>query len=108
MNFINYAEMAALSNEGMAETEITSSTSNGTTTTTIYAGSPFVKNVAATPPYSTNANGDLLEDGGSVTGQLTWKISRTIIIDNGTTTTISKTWAEGAWADRATLTYKNL
>ena len=106
MNFINYAEMAAFANEGMAETEITSSTSNGTTTTTIYAGSPFVKNEPATQPYATNANGDLLQDGGSVVSVETWKIRRTVITDNGTTTTVQNQWAEGAWADRATLTYK--
>lgn len=106
MNFINYSEMAAFANEGMAETEITSSTSNGTTTTTIYSGSPFVKNAPATQPYAHNANGDLLQDGGSVIGQTTWKIRRTVITDNGTTTTVQNQWAEGAWADRATLTYK--
>lgn len=106
MNFINYAEMAGYASEGFAKTEITSSTSNGTTTTTIYAGSPFVKNVPSTQPYPTNANGDLLQDGGSVVSVETWKIRRTVITDNGTTTTIQNQWAEGAWADRASLTYK--
>lgn len=108
MNFINYAEMAGFANEGMAETEITSSTSNGTTTTTIYAGSPFVKNAPASQPYAKNANGDLLQDGGSVVSVETWKIRRTVIIDDGTTTTVQNRWAEGAWADRASLTYKYL
>lgn len=106
MNFINYAEMAGFANEGMAETEITAATSNGTTTTTIYAGSPFVKNAPATQPYTHNANGDLLQDGGSVVSVETWKIRRTVIVDNGTTTTVTQKWAEGAWADRTSLTYK--
>ena len=106
MNFINYSEMAAFTNEGMAVTEITSSTSDGTTTTTIYAGSPFFKNVPATPPYETNANGDLLQDGGSVVSVETWKIRRTVIVDDGTTINIQNQWAEGAWEDRASLTYK--
>lgn len=106
MRFINYAEMAGFANEGMALTEITSSTSNGTTTTTIYAGSPFVKNAPASQPYAHNANGDLLQDGGSVVSVETWKIRRTVITDDGTTTTVQNQWAEGDWADRASLTYK--
>lgn len=109
MNFINNAEMAGLVSEGMAETEVITTTSGSTTTTTVYAGCPFVKNQPVTPPYDVNSNGDLLQDGGSVVSVELWKIRRTVVVDNGSgTTTVTNKWAEGAWADRATLTYKYL
>ena len=105
MNFINNAEMAGFLSD-MAETEITKTESNGVTTTTIYAGCPSTKTEQAQPPYTKNANGDLLEDGGTTVTVAVWKIRRTIVVDNGTTTTVQNQWAEGAWADRASLTYK--
>lgn len=108
MNFINNAEMAALVDAGMAETEVTKSTANGVTTTTIYAGCPSSKTSQAQPPYAKNANGDLLADGGTVVTTPIWKIRRTIVTENGDTTTVSTKWAEGAWNDRTTLNYKYL
>ena len=75
MNFINNAEMAALVDAGMAETEVTKTTVDDVTTTTIYAGAPY---------------------------------RRTVVVEDGDTTHITVTWAEGAWDDRATLTYKYL
>lgn len=108
MNFINYSEMAAFMDAGMAKTEITTATANDTKTTTIYAGAPFRKAVQDTPPFEKNANGDLLEDGGSTTTVETWKIRKTIVTEVGTTTTIENAWAEGNWSDRASLTYQYL
>lgn len=107
MNFINYAEMAGYLSD-MAETEVTKTESNGVTTTTIYAGTPFRATVNDTPPFQQNANGDLLQDGGSITTVERWKIRRTVVVDNGTTTTVTNKWAEGAWDNRASLTYQYL
>lgn len=91
MNFINYSELAGLSSEGFDKQEITSSTDSGTTTTTVYAG----KSCLTDPSAAT--------DGLNV-----WKIKRTVIVDDGSATTITETWAEGSWTDRASLTYKYL
>lgn len=91
MRFINNAEMAGLVGEGFSKQEITSSTSNGTTTTTIYGGKAPVTD----PSAGTDDN----------TG---WKIQKTVIVDNGTTTNITVTWAVGSWTNRASLTYKYL
>ncbi len=91
MNFINNAEMAALVPEGFAKQEITSAESNGTTTTTIYGGKPNIND----PSASTDDRTD-------------WKIRRTVVVEDSTTTTVTVTWAEGSWTDRATLTYKYL
>ena len=90
MNFINNVEMAGFG-EGFAKSEIAAVTSNDTTTTTIYAGTPN-----RTDPSPAT-------DAASV-----WKIKRTVIVDDGTTTTITETWAEGSWDNRASLTYKYL
>lgn len=91
MNFINNAERAGLSSEGFDKQEITSSTSSGTTTTTVYSGkSGYTDPSAAT---------DNLEN---------WHIRRTVIVEDGTTTTITTTWAEGSWTNRESLTYKYL
>lgn len=91
LNFINNAEMAGFVSEGFAKQEITSSTSSGTTTTTIYAGKPRLIDPAASTDDDTG-----------------WKIMRTVIVDDGTATSITTTWAEGAWTNRASLTYKYL
>lgn len=93
MNFINNSEMAALVSEGMAETEVTVSTSNDVTTTTIYAGAPFRRTV---------------RNGENTSTQEVWKIRRTIVVEDGGTTTITSKWAEGSWTNRASLTYKYL
>ena len=93
MNFINNAEMGALVAAGMAETEVAKTTTNGVTTTTIYAGAPFRKTV---------------QTGDQVASTVVWKIRRTVIVEDGDTTTVTNTWAEGAWDDRTTLTYKYL
>lgn len=91
MHFINNSEMAALSSEGFDKQEITSSTSSGTTTTTVYQGKSRL-----TDPSATTDSLDV------------WKIKRTVIVDNGSTTDITETWAEGSWTNRASLTYKYL
>ena len=91
MNFINYSEMAGLVSEGFAKQEITSSTSSGTTTTTIYGGKP-----RSTDPSASTDN-----DTG-------WRVMRTVIVDDGTSTQITTTWATGSWTNRASLTYKYL
>lgn len=93
MNFINNAEMAALVDAGMAETEVTKTTVDDVTTTTIYAGAPYRRTVY---------------DGGNANTEEVWKIRRTVIVEDGDTTTVTNTWAEGAWDDRTTLTYKYL
>lgn len=85
--------MAALVDAGMAETEVTKATVDDVTTTTIYAGAPFHRTVY---------------DGGVAATEEVWKIRRTVIVEDGDTTTITNTWAEGAWDDRTTLTYKYL
>lgn len=108
MNFINYAEMAGLVDAGMAETEVIKTTENGANITTIYAGYPSSKTSQAQPPYAKNANGDLLTDGGTVVTTPVWKIRRSIVTENGDTTTVSTKWAEGAWDDRANLNYQYL
>lgn len=108
MNFINLSEMAALVGEGMAKTEITESTSGSVKTTTIYAGSPIRNTVQKVPPYATNANGDQLANGGDTATVVSWRIRRTIVVENGTTTNIENKWAEGAWNQRASLNYQNL
>lgn len=94
MNFINNAEMAALVDAGMAEIEVTKTTVGAVTTTTIYAGAPFRRIV---DEGSDNAHTEAV-----------WKIRRTVIVEDGDTTTVTNTWAEGAWDDRTTLTYKYL
>lgn len=91
MHFINNAEMAGLVGEGFSRQEITSSTSEGTTTTTIYGG----KAPLTDPSATTDDNTD-------------WKIRKSVIVDNGTTITVQNTWAEGSWTNRASLTYKYL
>ena len=88
-NFINNAELAGLAAEGFARQEVTTSTSNGTKTTTIYAGKPNVR--------STDASTDDRTD---------WTICRTVVVDDGTTTNVTVTWAEGSWTNRASLTYQ--
>lgn len=93
MNFANISEMAALVSEGMAETEVTTDTANDVTITTIYAGAPFRRTI---------------HNGETVTTEEVWKIRRTVVVDDGKVTTITNTWAEGAWAYRTTLTYKYL
>ena len=94
MNFINNAEMAALVDAGMAETEVTKTTVDDVTTTTIYAGAPHRRIVDA--------------GGDNTHTEAVWKIRRTVIVEDGDTTTVTNTWAEGAWDDRTTLTYKYL
>ena len=94
MNFINNAEMAALVDAGMAETEVTKATVGDVTTTTIYAGAPYRRTVDA--------------GGDNAHTEEVWKIRRTIVVDSGNTTTVSSRWAEGDWNDRATLTYQYL
>lgn len=94
MNFINNAEMAALVAAGMAETEVTKATVDDVTTTTIYAGAPTRETV--------NQNGD------NTHTMEVWRIRRTVIVEDGDTTTVTNTWAVGAWDDRTTLTYKYL
>ena len=94
MNFINNAEMAALVDAGMAETEVTKTTVDDVTTTTIYAGAPYRRTVDA--------------GGDNTHTEEVWKIRRTVIVEDGDTTTVTNTWAEGAWDDRTTLTYKYL
>ena len=108
MNFINYAEMAGYASEGFAKTEVTKSTSGETSTTTIYEGSPAQKTQYDAPPFQKNANGDQLTDGGDTTTVETWKIRRTVIIDDGTTIEATAQWAEGDWTARRQLTYKYL
>lgn len=108
MNFINFSELAALVTEGMARTEIVTTTSGTTKTTTIYTGAPFRKVVNDTPPFTHNANGDPLEDGGTTATVVRWKIRRTIVIEDGDTTLVENTWAEGTWPQRANLTYQYL
>lgn len=108
MNFINFSELAGFVDAAFAETEIIAATSSGTKTTTIYAGSPFRKSVNDTPPFAANANGDLLQDGGDTTTVLTWKIRRTMVVEDAEKTIVTQQWAEGAWADRASLTYQYL
>lgn len=93
MNFINNAEMAALVDAGMAETEVTKTTANDVTTTTIYAGAPFR---------------EARQDGENFSTVVVWKIRRTVIVDAGDTTKVSTRWAQGDWEDRATLTYQYL
>lgn len=90
MNFINHTEMASFC-EGFAKTEVTSLTSNDTTTTVIYGGTPRL-----TDPSSSTDSRDV------------WRIRRTVIVENGTTTNVTVTWAEGSWTNRASLTYKYL
>lgn len=94
MNFINNAEMAALVDAGMAETEVTKTTVDDVTTTTIYAGAPSRRTVDA--------------GGDNTHTEAVWKIHRTVIVEDGDTTHITVTWSEGAWDDRTTLTYKYL
>ena len=91
MHFINNAEMAGLVSEGFSRQEITSSNSEGTTTTTIYGGKAPLTDPSATTDDNTG-----------------WKIQKSVIVDNGTTITIQNTWAEGSWTNRASLTYKYL
>ena len=91
MHFINNAEMAGLVSEGFDLTEVTTVESGSTTITTIYGG----KCGRQDPSSSTQA----LD---------VWKIRRTIISEDGNTTKIEKTWAEGAWENRESLTYKYL
>lgn len=94
MNFINNTEMAALVDAGMAETEVTKATVGDVTTTTIYAGAPYRRTVDA--------------GGDNAHTEEVWKIRRTVVVEDGDTTTVTNTWAEGAWDDRATLTYQYL
>ncbi len=91
MHFINNAEMAGLVSEGFDLTEVTTVESGSTTVTTIYGG----KCDRQDPSIGTQA----LD---------VWKIRRTIISEDGNTTKIEKTWAEGAWENRESLTYKYL
>ena len=92
MYFINNAEMAALSSEGWNKKVITSSTENGVTETIIYCG----KSRLLDPD---NRQTELDEH---------WKIKKTRIVSDATTTTIIETWAEGSWFNRENLTYKYL
>ena len=108
MNFINYSELSGFVDAGFAETEITKETDGDVTTTTIYAGAPTQKVVHDTPPFSQNTNGDLLQDGGETTTQEVWKIRRTIVVEDGSTTTVTNEWAEGDWDDRENLNYQYL
>lgn len=91
MHFINNAEMAAFLGEGFAKQEIITDTKDGYHCTTVFTGTPRI----TSPEASTD------RDPG-------WKIRRTVIVDDGTTTSITITWAEGSWTDRASLTYKYL
>lgn len=85
--FINFSE---LYNAGgsFAKQEVVESTSNNTTTTTIYGG--------YAPVGSIDPSTDELP---------TWIIRRTIVVDNGTTQTITCAWAKGSWTNRASLEY---
>lgn len=108
ISFINNAELAGAVDAAMAETEVIKTTENGTNITTIYAGYPSSTASQAQPPFVKNANGDLLTDGGTVVTTSVWKIRRSIVTENGDTTTVSTKWAEGAWDDRANLNYQYL
>lgn len=90
MNFINFAEIAGLVSEGFNKTEIITSTNDDVKTTTVYGGKANV-----TDPATADSRTD-------------WNIRRTVIVEDGETTTVTNTWAEGAWDDRTTLTYKYL
>ena len=80
--FINFSE---LYNAGgsFAKQEVTVSGS----TTTIYGGYSPV----ADPSAADSAAG--------------WVIRKTVVTENGSTTTIVNTWARGSWDDRDSLTY---
>lgn len=89
MNFINNVEMAALASEGWNKKVITSSEENGVTETTIYCGKSRFHN----------------PDDRQTESDDHWKIRKTRIVENGSTTTIIETWAEGAWSDKENLEY---
>lgn len=82
--FINQTEAAAFA-ENAARTEVTDD--NGITV--VYSGTPHQKDP------------DRADDGR-------WVIKRTSITDDRTSTRIEVAWAEGSWADRASLTYQYL
>lgn len=90
MNFINFAEIAGLVSEGFNKTEIITSTNEDVKTTTVYGGKANV-----TDPATADSRTD-------------WNIRRTVIVENGDTTTVVTEWAEGSWTDRESLTYKYL
>ena len=85
---INFAELAGLVAAGFDKTEVTASTSNDVTTTTVYGGKANI-----TDPSTADSRTD-------------WNIRRTVIVEDGGTTTITNAWATGSWTDRASLTYK--
>ncbi len=82
--------MAGLASEGWNKKIITSSEENGVTETIIYCGKSRFHN----------------PDDRQTESDDHWKIRKTRIVDDGTTTTIIETWAEGSWANRESLTYQ--
>lgn len=89
MNFINNIEMAALVSEGFSKKEITTTSSNGITQTIIYCGKSRLRN----------------PDDRRTETDPNWKIRKTWIVEDGTSTTIVETWAQGSWQDRENLDY---
>lgn len=81
--------MAALVSEGFNKKAITTTESNGVKETVIYSGKSRLLNP---------------EDRQTETDP-NWKIRKTRIVENGSTTTIIETWAEGAWSDKENLDY---
>lgn len=90
MYFINYSELAGLTNAGFNKTEINVSVSGTTKTTTVYGGKANV-----TDPATADSRTD-------------WEIMRSVIVEDGDTTTVTTAWSRGSWNDRASLTYKYL
>ena len=64
MNFINNAEMAALVDAGMAETEVTKTTVDDVTTTTIYAGAPYRRTVCDQTAFCLRSGSDQRSGNG--------------------------------------------
>ena len=87
--------MAGLVSEGFSKIEVVTDESSSpssqskTETTTVYSGKSPSPDVSSTTDDNTG-----------------WKIMRTVIIKDRNGTTITHTWAEGPWTDRALLTYK--
>jgi len=82
---INWTERAGMG-AGFAKTEVTTSTSNGVTTTTVYGGYAPSENAQDSDPH--------------------WSIQKTVVVDNGTSQNVTEQWAVGPWTNRASLTYK--
>lgn len=90
MNIINFSELAGLTNAGFNKTEINVSISGTTKTTTVYGGKAGV-----TDPSTADSRTD-------------WDIMRSVIVEDGNTTTVTTEWGKGSWTNRASLTFKYL